>query len=325
MKKIILTSISVVVIAFLISGIFLLEKKQKSEEKKLSLEKAGEVAINFINENLLEEEKASLVKVNEIGDIYKITLKIRDREYESYITKDGKFFFPQGYEIKEKESLSKKDMPDVKLFVMSYCPFGLQAEKGILPVLKLFKDKITAGIFFVDYAMHGEEEVKENLRQYCIQKEEREKYLDYLECFVKSGNSESCLSQSQIDKEKLNSCISQTDSDYKITEKLGNKNTWMGNFPPFDIHKDLNEKYEVSGSPTLVINDAVIVTNRNYCPSKDKKCVVISGFNRSPEKFKEAICQAFTNKPKECDQTLSSEVPSPGFGEGTGSGEGSCE
>jgi len=154
--------------------------------------------------------------------------------------------------------------------------------------------------------MHEKQEIDENLRQYCIQKEEKEKYANYLSCFVISGDSEKCFSQAGIDKTKLENCISVTDKEYNIYALYNDKSTWLnGNFPKFDVHTDLNEKYGVRGSPTTVINDKVVEVSP-----------------RSPEKFKETICQAFTSQPEECSQVLSGEVPSPGIGGGTGSASG---
>ena len=55
--------------------------------------------------------------------------------------------------------------------------------------------------------LHGE--VEEQLRQYCIQKEQEAKLLPYLKCFLgKTGtaaDSEACLTEAKIDKTKLNS------------------------------------------------------------------------------------------------------------------------
>jgi hypothetical protein len=51
--------------------------------------------------------------------------------------------------------MEKREKPDVDVFVMSYCPFGTQIEKGLLPVWDLLGDKINLNIRFVDYAMHG--------------------------------------------------------------------------------------------------------------------------------------------------------------------------
>ena len=287
----------------------------------LSSKKAGEKVIKFIKENLPAGIKASLVSIGEESGLYKVKLKVQDQEYISYVTKDGRLFFPQepvNLEALNKKhvenQLPKREKPDVKLFVMSYCPFGLQTQKMFLEVYKLLGDKADMGVYFVDYTMHGEKELEENLRQYCIEKEEKEKYPDYLGCFLKEGKSEECLSEAKIDEEKLKDCISQTKKEYEIKE----------NSRSFNVHKELNEKYEVRGSPTIVINDMVLAADKRYCPT-EAKCFVFPEFNRSPEKFKEAICQAFLSSPKECETKLSLEAFSPGFGFKKGTSDsGSC-
>jgi hypothetical protein len=273
-------------------------------------------AMEYINEMIKGQgQSASLISWAEEGGLYKIDFKIGDNQYQSFVTKDGKYLFPYaldltkkaGQKTEEKETqttqVEKRERPDVKLFVMSYCPFGLQMEKALLPVWQLLKEKADIGIYFVDYIMHGKKEMDENLRQYCIQKEDKEKYLAYLGCFVKDGNSENCLKEAGVDQDKLNSCQSATDKEFKISESFKEEG-----YPPFNIHKDLNEKYGVRGSPTLVINDTVI------------------NVERSPEKVKEVICNAFLNPPDECNQKLPEETTSPGFGMATGSSSsGSCQ
>jgi hypothetical protein len=272
--------------------------------------------MEYINEMIKEQgQSASLISWSEENGLYKIDFKIGENQYQSFVTKDGKYLFPYALDLtkkaeqktEEKETqttqVEKRERPDVKLFVMSYCPFGLQMEKALLPVWQLLKNKADIGIYFVDYIMHGKKEMEENLRQYCIQKEEKEKYLAYLGCFVKDGNSENCLKEAGIDQGKLISCQSATDKEFKISESFKEEG-----YPPFNVHKDLNEKYGVRGSPTLVINDAVL------------------NVERSPEKVKEAICNAFLNPPEECNQKLSEETASPGFGMATGSSSsGSCQ
>ena len=317
-SKKILIPIAIVIAGILIAGAIVYVKRGRVE-KFLSPQVVAEKAVDFINKNLLQEGMtASLVNVVEENGLYKLRLKIGDKEYPSYVSKDGKLLFPEeGINLEEKplaqeetsQESEKRDRPDVKLFVMSYCPYGLQMEKAYLPVYNLLKEKVEMGVYFVNYAMHEKKEIDENLRQYCIQKEQKEKYYDYLSCFVKEGNFEKCLSETNIDKDKMNSCISQTDQTYKITQLYNDKSTWLnGQFPKFDVHTDLNEKYGVQGSPTVVINDKVVEVSP-----------------RSPEKFKEVICQAFNSSPAECSQTLSNDVPSPGLGGGTGSSGGSCQ
>ena len=188
----------------------------------------------------------------------------------------------------------KSDRPDVKIFVMSYCPYGLQAEKMMLPVYDLLKDKADIAIYFVYYAMHGKQELDENLRQYCIQNEDPSQYFDYLSCFVQGGNSSSCLTEAGINLENLASCISATDATYNVSGQYNDQSTWLngGANPAFDVQKDLNELYGVTGSPTIIINGKKV----NISP-------------RSPENFKQAICSAFNSSPEECSQTLSNQVP----------------
>lgn len=328
----------VVLTAISIGGYFVYKNNNKVVETGfLSAQKAAEKAIDFINQNMLPEEvTASLIEVVEDNGLYKFKLKVEEEEHTVYITKDGKLLFIDVIDMDqviESESpepaatdVPKEEKPDVKLFVMSYCPYGLQAQKMFLPVYELLGEKADMSIYFVNYIMHGEEEINENLMQYCIQKQEPQKFIDYLGCFVKDGDSEKCLSGAEIDQGKLADCIVTTDKEYNIYSQYQDQTTWLnGQFPKFDVHTALNEQYGVRGSPTLIINDAVIVSNKNNCPVGDVKCVVISDFVRSPEKFKEVLCQSFNSSPKECEQTLSETAFSPGFGleEGSGSG-GDC-
>jgi len=196
---------------------------------------------------------------------------------------------------KSWQCMPKTDKPEVELFVMSYCPYGTQIEKGMLPAARLLGDKIDFSVKFVYYAMHGEKEVNEQTLQYCIQKEYNNKYLDYLECFLEEGDTEGCLEEVSLTG-KLNSCIENTDKEFKITEKLNDESTWLGSYPPFDIDKKLNEEYGVSGSPTLIING------------------VKASVSRDPASLLDAICTGFKVKPAECSEELSSENPSAGFG-----------
>jgi len=194
--------------------------------------------------------------------------------------------------------MEKRDKPEVDLFVMSHCPFGTQMEKGLLPVIDLFGDKVDFNIRFVGYTMHGKKELDEELNQYCVNQQGKDIYYGYLKCFLKAGKSEACLKEAKVDEDKLKSCVATTDKKFDITKSYNDKTTWMGRFPPFNIHKDLADKYNVAGSPTLVIND------------------VVARVGRSPKAIRDAICTGFKEKPAECTAEIDAATPQPGFGMG---------
>jgi hypothetical protein len=307
----------------------------KEGDIALSPQKAGEKAVQFINENLLVEGvTASLVDAIDENGVYKIKLEVEEEEFEFYVSQDGELLFMQGINLNEEEeetqsegAIVKSDRPDVRLFVMSYCPYGLQSQKTMLPVYDLLGEKADIGVYFVDYIMHGKEEIDENLVQYCIQKEQGEKYVDYLSCFTESGESDSCLAQAGINNDNLSACISATDEEYEITKKYNDQSTWLnGSYPVFDIHSYLNDQLGVSGSPTLVINGTVILTSQPQPENAPPSYVVVPDFSRTPEGYKNVICKAFNNPPEECNEVLSEETPAPSFGGVSGgSGDGSCE
>jgi len=208
----------------------------------------------------------------------------------------------------ETQELQKSETPVVELFVMSYCPYGLQMEKALLPAWKLLAEKADITIRFCDYAMHDIMEIEENTRQYCIQKEQPEKLFDYMNCFVQSGDYEACLQSSGVDNAKLEACEAAADEEFDIMGLYNDKGSWIGStcpdgpycFPTYMVDAGPVALYGVGGSPTLVINGMTV------SPS------------RSPEAVKQAICEAFVEQPEECSQVLSSDSASSGFGGGTG-------
>lgn len=208
--------------------------------------------------------------------------------------------------------METRDKPKVDVFVMSHCPFGTQIEKGLLPVWDLLGDKIDLNIRYVDYAMHGEKEVKEQLRQYCVAQQGMGKLRTYLECFLEAGEvGDACVKKAGVDASVLEACIAKTDKEFDVSKGLADKSKWNGRFPPFPIDAKLAKQYGVKGSPTLVVNDVVVQTGR------------------SPKALRDAICKGFKTPPPECTKELDDANPSPGFGfnkakEGQGSSGAAC-
>ena len=293
------------------------------DQDKLSAQEIAQKAVDYLNNNLLPAElSASLINAVERDDIIEVSFSVAGEEYGSYVTKSGDLFFIEGIDLNEEMEqmeeaqgeITKSEKPDVDIFVMTHCPFGLQIQKVFLPVYELLGDKTNIDIRFVNYVMHGKEEIDENLRQYCIQEQEREKYSDYLGCFIEAGDFEGCLMSANIDQDRMNSCMVETEQGHNVYSQYEDQSTWLaGSYPRFDVELDLNEQYGVMGSPTLVINGVVVASSQTSCPM-DKECVVIPDMERTPERFKNIICQAFTEQPEECSQTLSSDGFSASFG-----------
>lgn len=194
-------------------------------------------------------------------------------------------------------TVTKSEKPVVELFIMSYCPYGLQMQKAYLPAYQLLKDKADISVKFVSYIMHEKQEIDENNRQYCMQNESVGKYLQYLTCFLDKGDNASCESAAGFSRSKIDSCVASADKKFGITAKYNDRASWLsGRYPIYPVHADLNTKYGVQGSPTLIINGAEV------------------SVNRTPEAVKSAICAAFNNPPSECNTTLSSASYSAGFG-----------
>jgi hypothetical protein len=132
----------------------------------------------------------------------------------------------------------KSDKPVVELFVMSYCPYGTQMEKGIIPVVETLGNKIDFKLKFVSYTMHGDKENQENLRQYCIDKDQFNKFTPYLQCFLGSSDSAACL-KSTGDEGKVTSCMVGV-KQFDVTGKnfsvhKAENDVWRPGFPDLQL------------------------------------------------------------------------------------------
>ena len=276
----------------------------------LSANEAGSKTMDFINNIILEGARTAAFKgVEESNNLYKLSFEVEGQEYPAYVSTDGKLLFLQAIDIDaatsaaqgqtaaESADTPKTEKPKVELFVMTHCPFGTMAEKGILPAVKLLGDKVDFSVKFVNYAMHGQTEIDEQLLQHCMQKEAEDKYLEYLECFLAEGDTERCIGVAGFTEGQFDSCIEATDTEFKVSELYDDQSTWLsGRYPQFNVNDDLNEKYGVRGSPHLVVNEVSVSVGRD------------------PASMLNAVCGAFTSVPSECTTVLSSAQPSAGFG-----------
>ena len=304
--------IETIIILALIGALVFFLNSPKEPKTGLSPDEVSQKVVNYINEKFLTgDTKANLVSIEEKGGVYALVIEIGGKEYTSYATKDGNLLFPEGINLnppKPKE-FPKTAKPDVKLFVMSFCPFGNQAEEMLIPVINLLKDKANFElhyIFYSNYAsgypdycydkenkycsMHGIQELHQDIRELCVAKYQKDKLWD----FVKEINTkttskdvdikwENIAKNLGIDVEKIKACMNNESLDLLSHELELSSNQYVVQEPA--KHNGL-EKESVSASPTLVING------------------IIYDGSRSSEDFKKAICSAFENPPSECNQIV---------------------
>jgi len=295
----------------------------------IGAEAAAKKATDYIMERLslsypgIEVAYEGIGESEDIPNTYEVSIVMtfegQPQTAPYHVTKDGKWMFgglidldeelPEPTTPTEPESpgVPKSDKPVVDLFIMSYCPYGLQAQKAMLPVMELLGDNAEINIKWVSYVMHGKKEIDENNVQYCIQKEEPEKYVVFAHCFTQKDDSEACREEAGIDEAKLEACISALDEEFKISELFEDKSTWSGgSYPQYPVDAEENAKFGVRGSPTLVING------------------ITTSAARVPEAYKQVICNAFNTPPIECEGELPTGQASAGFGGDFESGVGTA-
>ncbi|MFA5855914.1 MAG: thioredoxin domain-containing protein [Candidatus Pacearchaeota archaeon] len=230
------------------------------------------------------------------GNLYQVTVAYQGQNVPVFITKDGKYFVQGAIPLEAgaedptqqtpttpetPQEIAKSDKPAVELFVMTHCPYGTQAEKGFIPVVNTLSKNADVKVRFVHYFMHGDKEEQETYNQLCIREEQSDKYMTYLSCFLEAGDTAGCLTKANIDKTKLNTCLSNSAAKAKEYYKKDS---------------ELSQKYGVEGSPTLVING------------------VIANSGRDSASLLKTACSGFNTEPSGCSQKLSTASPAPGFG-----------
>ena len=150
--------------------------------------------------------------------------------------------------------------PEVELFVMSYCPFGVEAEKELLPWLdKKFGDRVNFTLQFIASletsedsddsetlkfrSLHGQLEVVENIRQVVIAEYYPEKLTDYVLCRADhlKESWQICAQKVGLDIGKINHIVESNEGKQLFAENIKRS-------------KALN----ISSSPTVVVDGVVV-------------------------------------------------------------------
>lgn len=276
------------------------------------LAEAKSKALDFIKKEMVAEgTEVEIKEIGEEGDLYKINLTVNGQDIESYMTKDLSLFFPSPQKMTaaaagevvsaedqnpEQQEIPKSEKPEVQLFTMAFCPYGNQAEEVVAPIVELLGDAVEIEphyIFYENYggggpdyciddesnycSMHGVAELNQDLRELCVYNNQRARFWDFVsqvneDCTV--SDVETCWKEAAskvgVNAAQVGSCFTANSLSYSKSEK------------------ELTDKLEVTGSPTLTING-----------------VKYQG-PRASEDYKNAICSAFNNPPDLCARSLSS-------------------
>lgn len=185
--------------------------------------------------------------------------------------------------------------PQIDFFLMSYCPYGNQAEEGIEPAYHLLKDKADFNPRYVIYSnyggggpnycideesnlcsMHGIVELNQNIREACVAK-----YMGMDEWFefALAMNTEATYQNAD---EKWEGVAQDLGLDTSVIKKCFEEEGEA----LMTADKAIGDKLKVSGSPTVFID------GESYSGA------------RTPEAYKQALCAAFEEPPEECNEVL---------------------
>jgi predicted DsbA family dithiol-disulfide isomerase len=205
----------------------------------------------------------------------------------------------------------------VDLFVMSQCPYGVQAEQAFAPVIEKFGRDIDLKVEFVGgkpapdgslTAMHGPNEVKGNMAQVCAMKLSN-KWFDFITCQNKDmkqvhTNWEACATEVGIPADKMAACVNGDEgkqllaASYKKAEEVGargsptimiNGQKHQGGRRPADLMRAICAAY--SGAKPAACNDIPESPKVNVTILSDKRC----GADCNPAKMEGSVRQKVAN------------------------------
>ena len=284
-KRLFLSIICLISLAILLIITFSITQTNEQSNTPTAITKA----LNFISEKYFKGSALKLLNFTLEDGIYGFYFDTGKQVYNSYVTLSGNLLLLQGVKI-EDILYNKTDIPIVKLFVMSYCPYGNIAEESMIDVIELLGNKIDFRLYYIieenkgdnnclteeqEYcSMHGKREIEQDLRELCIQKYYPDKYYEYL----LSVNKNCSLSN-------ITTCwdIIAIDKGIDVTKI---KDCQINEVNLLDESKNLCIEYDVLSSPTIIINNELFVGAM------------------SSNNYKELICKYFINRPTECNITL---------------------
>ncbi|MFH1630758.1 MAG: hypothetical protein ABIA21_00845 [Candidatus Aenigmatarchaeota archaeon] len=297
---------------------------------------AGDNMITSMNTVFDAQERgdsATLITIRPAG-LYEANVSIGDSDAIFYTDANGEMIYPAAYGVNLTELVeeaggsttvepginpAKSDKPEVELFVMAFCPYGVQAENAMKPVAELLGNKADIKVKFIVnvggnttnsvQSLHGAPEAMEDLRQVCIRENYDStvfwKYVGQINtnCYPIYSNAtvmdvcwKAAANTAGVNVPLIESCVNISSVEMIYMDELD------------------SDYYGVSGSPSLVLNgvvDGTVACTSDTDCIAGQSCVQYSNgkvciTSRTSDAMKNAICDLFTTPPAECEQALDS-------------------
>ncbi len=189
----------------------------------------------------------------------------------------------------------KSARPLVELWIMSFCPYGVQMETVFRPVAELLGTSTDIRVRYIATvsgtdlstakSLHGNAEAIEDVRQLCIASHAPEKYWSYIAAF-----DAQCYPV-WTNQTLLSSCQAKVISDLGIpADSISQCITGSEGFRLLKSESDQASSTGTTGSPTLYINGQKYTGSRN------------------PEAIKQGICGHFDVAPASCNTNLTTQT-----------------
>ena len=157
----------------------------------------------------------------------------------------------------------------MELYVMSQCPYGVQAENIVLPLKEVFGDALDIQIEFIVSenpdgtfkSLHGQPEIDENILQLCALEHDPDDAFDFILCRnnnIRDTDWSKCAENNSIDTVAMDTCIDGEEGAELIRKSI-----------------NASENAGASASPTILIDGTRYVGQRDGTAFTRAICLII--------------------------------------------------
>lgn len=105
-------AVGVAILAILVTGVLIFANTSYGNalsflklKPQMSAQEVAQKSVDYLNNTVLQGQTATLGEVSEESEVVKFQVKIDTNTYDSYVTKDGKLFFPEAFRVGEKPAV----------------------------------------------------------------------------------------------------------------------------------------------------------------------------------------------------------------------------